>query len=60
MSQNATLVVSRVSVINIKTGALGIPCSLLYAVVWNLADFVQNLEDVDQLCHCCRNFVQFI
>ena len=60
MLQNVTLVVSRVNVINIKTRALGIPWSLLYAVVWNLADFVLNLEDVDQLCQCCRNFVQFI
>ena len=60
MSQDATLVVSRVSVINIKTQALRIPWSLLYTVVWKLADFVLNLEDVDQICHCCRNFVQFI
>jgi hypothetical protein len=50
MSQDATLVVIRVSVINIKTQALRIPWSLLCAVVWNLADFVLNLEDVDQLC----------
>jgi hypothetical protein len=52
MSQDATLVVS---VINIKTQVLRMPWSLLYAVVWNLADFVLNLEDVDQLCQCCRN-----
>jgi hypothetical protein len=60
MSQDATLVVIRVSVISIQTQELRIPWSLLYAVVWNLADFVLNLEDVDQLCQCCRNFVQFI
>ena len=60
MLQGATLVVIRVSVINIKTQALRIPWSLLYAVVWNLADLVLDLEDVDQLYQCCRNFVQFI
>jgi hypothetical protein len=60
ISQDATLVVSRVSVINLKTQALRMPWSLLYAVVWNLADFVLNHEDVDQICQCCRNFVQFI
>ena len=76
MWQNATLVVSRVSVINIKmyvvcncmyvslinirTRSLGIPCSLLYAVAWNLTDFDRNFEDVVQLCQCCRNFMQFI
>ena len=60
MLQDATLVVIRVSVINIKTQALRIPWSLLYAVVWNLADLVLDLEDVDQLYQCCRNFVQFI
>ena len=60
MSQDATLVVNRVSVIDIKTQALRIPWSLLYAIVWNLADFVLDLVDVDHLCHCCRIFVQFI
>jgi hypothetical protein len=60
MSQDATLVVSGVSVINIKTQALRIPCSLFHAVVRNLADFILNLEHVDQLLQCCRNSVQFV
>jgi hypothetical protein len=59
MSQDATFIVSRLSVINTITQALRIPWSLLYAVVWNLADFVLNLEDVDQLSQCCGNFVHF-